>query len=236
VVAELLDIDQFLKNISEEELYKTFLNDPNSISLETTSVLPILSPVNINLPETIPTHQTPILLKPKIEPGTTQINKKVKIEEDIKPIYKEGERYHKRLVANKRSAQASRERKKQMKTELEGKVVSLTKENAELQIAITAMHTENKVLKEEFIQLQNMITESTSSITKLGASSTTPLQYDSSNEEIKKSKITSNSSSPFATAIYLMIFLNSFGQYFNKMSAYENSNLLSTNNNAVSVA
>jgi len=124
-----------------------------------------------------------------------------------------------------------------MKTELEGKVVSLTKENAELQIAITAMHTENKVLKEEFIQLQNMITESTSSITKLGASSsTTPLQYDSSNEEIKKSKISSNSSSPFATAIYLMIFLNSFGQYFNKMSAYENSNLLSTNNNAVSVA
>ncbi len=236
--ADLWEFDQFLDTISEDDLYKSFLSDSHGASCETTTVLPELSSLDISLPETIqpaPTQLLPLLQPIKIEPGTEpvivskapvqKISKKLKMEE-IKP---EGEKYHKRLVANKKSAQASRERKKQMRSELESKVISLTKENADLLIAITAMQTENKVLKEEFIQLQNIINESAASISKL-----TPIQYDSSTDDQKKVKL---SSSPFAAAIYLMIILNSFGQFFNQMSAYQQPALLfSTNNNAVSVA
>jgi len=227
-----------LNNISEDYLYTTFLSDSRDSSIETTTVLPELSSLDISLPVTIePVFSQPqVLLIPKAEPGTepklissskplpSKINKKVKLEENKVP--KEGEKYIKRLVANKRSAQASRERKKQMRDELEGKVISLTKENADLQIAITAMQTENKVLKEEFIQLQNIINDSAASITKLSPK----MQYDAS-DDLKKPKL---ASSPFAAAIYLMIFLNSFGQYFNQMATIQQANtLLAANNNAV---
>jgi hypothetical protein len=64
------------------------------------------------------------------------------------------------LEANKKSAQASRERKKMLKCTLEEQLGQLSLENSDLATQITELETENKVLKNEFIHLQQLISES----------------------------------------------------------------------------
>jgi hypothetical protein len=70
------------------------------------------------------------------------------------------DKYSKRLAANKKSAQASRERKKALKSELEEKMKHLQTENSRFATEITELETENKVLKNEFIHLHKLINDS----------------------------------------------------------------------------
>jgi len=70
------------------------------------------------------------------------------------------EKYKKRLISNKRSAQASRERKKLLKNELEAKLAELRKGQLALLESISELETENKVLKREFMNLQQLISDS----------------------------------------------------------------------------
>lgn len=101
------------------------------------------------------------VVKVKQEPGVS--HSQSSSQQDVKLVGVKKERddkYKKRLAANKKSAQASRERKKVLKDELELKVEELEAENSELATAITEMETENKVLKREFISLQKLINES----------------------------------------------------------------------------
>jgi len=208
-ITDLDSIDTFLKNISEEELYKTFLSENSSFHIST----PILTTNNRIQTVEKETSKQFVLLTPKKEYSlelnepksfSSRANKKQRITTDNKTIPKiVNERHQKRLVANKRSAQASRERKKQLKALLEERVIGLTKENSHLTISIAQLETENKVLKNEFIQLQNLIDESTS-MSKFAARS----QF---NPNSIKSTVPS---SPLAVALYIMVVLNSFGNYF----------------------
>jgi len=84
------------------------------------------------------------------EPIITKTNQKCKREA----------KYVKRLIANKKSAQASRERKKVLKVELEKKLKLLREENSHLSTTITELETENKLLKSEFVHLQGVINDS----------------------------------------------------------------------------
>lgn len=82
------------------------------------------------------------------------------IESSIKKQGKGDEKHSRRLESNKRSAQASRERKKQLKMELEAQVTRLQTENKELQTTINELETENKILKSEFTHLQGLVSNS----------------------------------------------------------------------------
>eukprot|EP01116_Phalansterium_solitarium_P025627 TRINITY_DN9900_c0_g1_i1.p1 TRINITY_DN9900_c0_g1~~TRINITY_DN9900_c0_g1_i1.p1 ORF type:complete len:568 (-),score=127.71 TRINITY_DN9900_c0_g1_i1:149-1726(-) len=62
-----------------------------------------------------------------------------------------------RLQANKKSAQASRERKRQLKDLLEDDVNELTADNSQMEREIIELETENRVLKSEFIHIQELI-------------------------------------------------------------------------------
>eukprot|EP01114_Cavostelium_apophysatum_P017004 TRINITY_DN4956_c0_g1_i1.p1 TRINITY_DN4956_c0_g1~~TRINITY_DN4956_c0_g1_i1.p1 ORF type:complete len:287 (-),score=60.95 TRINITY_DN4956_c0_g1_i1:73-933(-) len=127
---------------------------------------------------------------------------------------KKEDKYQKRLQANKRSAQASRERKKALKIELEQKVDELVEENAQLGTAITELETENKVLKNEFIHLQRLIGES-SILTKLMARANMSL-LPPEVPETADGQANRNAANPTAF-FYLMIVLYTFNQHFNQM-------------------
>jgi hypothetical protein len=161
--------------------------------------------------------------KQKVEPQQ-QVVKVEKVPED---------KYNKRLLANKKSAQASRERKKNLRGELEQKVIDLSKENTNLQIQITEVETENKVLANEVIQLQKLIEDSTQ-MTKFAAMQqyNNPLQFDTSR------LLKPITASPVAAALYMMAILNTYGHYFTNLPSYQQhvESALQSNNNAVSVA
>ena len=166
-----------------------------------------------------------------------------------------------RLQANKKSAQASRERKKALKVELEAKLQILTRENASLHTQTTQLETENKVLKNEFIQLQNLINDSTvmskllnqqlnnnsnNNVANTNNSNSNNLTITPSNnnvisfttsqqEEIIKPINFNNNNNNAAAALYLMIVLHSFGQHFNKITMSSPSINNSINSNTVSV-
>jgi hypothetical protein len=76
------------------------------------------------------------------------------------------ERYVRRLEINKKAAQASRERKRQLKAELEKHFEHLRQENKELQSNLHELETENRILKNEFAHLQSIVTN-TSLLTRL---------------------------------------------------------------------
>jgi hypothetical protein len=226
---EWADIDTFLSGIAEDNIYTSFLNEEGA---ETTSfsTLPdiALSNFSTEVVASLPPQELPqiqpssVIVKKEMESKapiskSTPQAKKQKVEKVEK---KDNERYHKRLVANKKSAQASRERKKVLRTELEEKVDNLTRENANLLLSITAVETENRVLKNEFVQLQNLINDSTS-MTKFAAMQqyNNPLQYDTS--PVLKGIV----SSPMAAALYMMVVLNSFSHYFNKQASFTDASL-----------
>jgi len=239
---EMLDIDSFLKTITEEELYKTFLQENQNIS-PLGSVLPSLQTLPDPSPSTLYNPSMTVLppimsfdQKPLFSNfQDADLTNKRKTERDVKPIIKkqrtakdpkvkipkEDQKYQKRLEANKKSAQASRERKKLLRAELEVKLDFLTRENSELQIQMTQLATENKVLKNEFIQLQNMVNESAAS--KLNYD--LPIRFD---EDSK-----SNVNTQTAAALYLMVVLHSFGQHFLKNASADANSTLS---NPVSAA
>jgi septal ring factor EnvC (AmiA/AmiB activator) len=134
-------------------------------------------------------------------------------------LQEQDDKYLKRLEANKKSAQASRERKKQLKDELEKKVLDITAENRRMATEITQLETENKVLKGEFIQLQKIIADSPVLSKLMDRATSVQLALSDKErmmkaEEIPSSSSTSSPNSNTAAFMYLMIVLQSFGQHF----------------------
>jgi len=146
------------------------------------------------------------------------------------------EKHKKRLEANKKSAQASRERKKVLKSELELKVQQLSEENRSLGKEIIELETENKVLKSEFIQLQRIISQAPAiSLGKTSEEIRSP-----SNGKITHSKTTqgevksmeSNCPPVFSAAafMYLVIVLQSFSQHFTSLLPESKRQLMELSN------
>jgi len=128
--------------------------------------------------------------------------KKKKNDESLSISPFKPEKHQKRLEANKKSAQASRERKKILKGDLEFKLQELFQQNQTLSKEIIQLETENKVLKNEFIQLQNIISQST--LPLLGST----LKFEEAE--------TSNTFSGTAF-MYLLIVLETFSQHFTSL-------------------
>lgn len=140
--------------------------------------------------EPIPLHCAP-LPEPSEKSNKRQASKKVKPESkkarvDVSPTKasrvavrshseshksKDDDKYQRRLLANKKSAQASRERKKALRSNLEDRVNSLADDNASLAEEMEKLESENKDLKREFDQLQQAlsvkVTESSSMLSEL---------------------------------------------------------------------
>jgi len=108
---------------------------------------------------------------------------------------RDDDKYQRRLVANKRSAQASRERKKAMRNELEEKVTFLTQESASLKAEMNKVELENEMLKKEFEQIRKALSKS-------------DLFQNIQNP-------TSDAETPTSTSasVYLMMVLYSFSQH-----------------------
>jgi hypothetical protein len=161
----------------------------------------------------------------------TQAKGNVKKEEDHESKGEEGEKYFKRLEANKKSAQASRERKKHLRDELEKKLSEISAQNTKMATEITQLETENKVLKGEFIQLQKLISDS-AVLSKLMERATSMQLAANDNERTMKAApmnytpSTSELSSNASAFLHLMIILQSFGHYFASMPQSPNSNFM----------
>lgn len=237
--SDMVDLDSFLKNMNEDDLYNSMLYNKSDSTLEsvlpplhnepfasditlsppTNTVLPTFAlPVTIKTEPQVTIAKAPFVFSPVVDTNAKSNSKtsakkprvtKEKVDTvvvaaaPVAPV-KEDDKYQRRLQANKKSAQASRERKKALKAELEVKLESLTKENAVLRDRIIQMDTENKVLKNEYVELQNLISNSKIMSNSL-ASTPLPIQIDST-EPVKPNQA--------AAALYLMIVLHSFGNMF----------------------
>jgi len=250
-----------LNNITDDDLYKTFLNTENegnelalqpSLSLDNQYGQEISGLDGLDLGGLDFLQDPVIKLEPQQEedlqssPINTQnvvdadvytankrkmpreviSNKKPKIVKQEAPLVpKREDKYQKRLIANKKSAQASRERKKALKIELEKKVLELSGENSSLATSITELQTENKVLKGEFVHLQKVINDSAilskimarANMDTLPAPSFVPFDEDDCHSIRKLLPV----STPLNTAacMYLMIVLYSFSQHFTNTRA-----------------
>eukprot|EP01119_Soliformovum_irregulare_P005343 TRINITY_DN17112_c0_g1_i1.p1 TRINITY_DN17112_c0_g1~~TRINITY_DN17112_c0_g1_i1.p1 ORF type:complete len:263 (-),score=80.32 TRINITY_DN17112_c0_g1_i1:153-941(-) len=151
---------------------------------------------------------------------TRKSTKKARTTKTVAPKESVDDKYKNRLEANKKSAQQSRERKKNLKTDLEGTLAVLSSENTQLNREIIEMETENRVLKGEFIQLQNMISESAVLSKMMDRITSMNIPYPS--DPIKPPKEIVNTSSPdlFSGSVdptalmYMMVVLQSFNQHF----------------------
>lgn len=246
--ADSLTFDSILSSISEDDLYKCFIQttaDQNNDDVATNQLpnvlegpeFPDLASIDLSefflqpvKPEPIDSPKVSVFnhaeapdIKRKIPLKDNKLIKKQKLEfkKEVKieapKVSKKEDKYQKRLQANKRSAQASRERKKALKVELEQKVDELTEENANLGTQITELETENKVLKNEFIHLQRLICDS-SILSKLMAKASSPMP-SSNSTQVKETDanltLPTNSNNYGAAFTYLMVILYSFGQHFN---------------------
>jgi len=244
--ADSLTFDSILSSINEDDLYKCFVQtnsneQNNGTSSQISNIVdgpefPDLASLDLSEFFLQPVKAEPVAspklshfshndlqdIKRKIPLKDTKLIKKQKIEVK-KEIKVENSKYQKRLQANKRSAQASRERKKALKVELEQRVDELTEENANLGTQITELETENKVLKNEFIHLQRLIGDS-SILSKLMAKASTPNTIPTTTvlpttsiaqKETDFSKQIQNTNYNGAAFTYLMVILYTFGQHFN---------------------
>jgi hypothetical protein len=143
--------------------------------------------------------------------------------------YEPDDKYVKRLEANKLSAQASRERKKHLKNTLEEQANQLLQENSKLGIEITQLETENKVLKGEFLQLQNLIAQSPifSKLMAQRISLNLPSVEQMEQKRLERLEMNSKSlplftpsqSSDPTALMYLMIVMQTFSQFWNTQIA-----------------
>jgi len=231
--------DTFLSDNMEVDYLSAYGNQPLEPLFPTDDLSPSFSLFD-SLPELVPVKpeptdsedlqfsdsqsspsQEPVLKKPRISPLPSSTRTPRRKKEDQK--------YNKRLEANKKSAQASRERKKVLKTELEEQVSGLTKENENLETEITELNTENRVLKQEFVHLNNMV-NSSPYLAKLMA------QYEYAQANYKKLLDTYEpvkgvpvGNTPEAAAAMLLIVLHSFSQHFTNAPATFNALLKSGN-------
>jgi len=210
--------------IPQDELYNSLMtyeedtqNLPPTFNLEGTSVFPDLLPFDSSsytdlsvLPGSLPLDNETSQIHhhhtfeeedfENMQPQTKRQKKPKDLSDDPK--------HSKRLEANKKSAQASRERKKALKVELEGRIEVLEKDNIEMRTLMTSLETENKVLKNEFILLQKLIGDSTA---KAG-------NYNYSMEKLASKYGLKLKSPSAASTFYLLLLISSFGQQFNNVS------------------
>jgi len=157
--------------------------------------------------------------KPRISKNSKAIVAQPTVKENV------DDKYRNRLEANKKSAQQSRERKKNLKVDLEGTLSILTTENETISREIIEMETENRVLKGEFVQLQNMISESAVLSKMMDRITSMNIPYPAENIDMDKVAKSMPSSNPapvdlFSNTVdptalmYMMIVLQSFNQYF----------------------
>jgi hypothetical protein len=114
-----------------------------------------------------------------------------------------------RLIKNRESAQASRQRKKNYMETLEQQVATLNGENNRLREHITALGTENKSLKEEVMYLHDMIKKTPGLSTLFTAGSNYMASFSKGQQNL--------SSNVKSAGLCLMILLFSFGLFFNNM-------------------
>jgi len=240
-----LEPDDFEKN-STWPVEEVNFPDLSVISFDSENMPPLSVEPQTSLPEVVVKQEfTQDNLKKRTPTRKHAIrsNKKPKLEdyllikEEKKAIpHIKGEvvddKYKKRLVANKRSAQASRERKKQLKVELEQVVDKYVEENGTLATQITELQTENKVLKAEFVQLQRLITESAVLSKLMARANMTFLPPTNVDPNVQPT-----STQQAAAMWYLMIVLYSFNQYFTPApSSYPTNFAFSTAPSVFSVA
>jgi len=211
--------------LPEDDLYHSLMNEeqlnlPPTFTLNNASVLPDLLPLEGMLPQSTqlqyaPTHSVFSASLPIDNNNASvqldQLSENMSL--TSRPAKrqrksKDDERYAKRLEANKKSAQASRERKKHLKGELETRLESLQKESIEMHALITSLETENKVLNNEFLQLQRLI----------GDATTMSNSFNYSMEKFALKNGLKLKSPAAATMFYLLYMLHSYGQQFNNNS------------------
>lgn len=180
------DLDSMWKSISPDtdDLFSfpfTSLPDQELLSGETESfMLPPLQeafPVMASPSEMTNTDQEipPVALlpikkeQPEAHTSSVQSKKVVKVKESpLKKLKTEGKavkllqikKPENQREANKLSAQASRQRKKDLKDTLEKQVQDLTESNQQIEQEIIELRTENRVLRDEFIQLKETVSQS----------------------------------------------------------------------------
>eukprot|EP01098_Paradermamoeba_levis_P009063 TRINITY_DN3755_c0_g1_i1.p1 TRINITY_DN3755_c0_g1~~TRINITY_DN3755_c0_g1_i1.p1 ORF type:complete len:443 (-),score=138.98 TRINITY_DN3755_c0_g1_i1:243-1454(-) len=126
-------------------------------------------------------------------------------EEERKQLKKQ-----KRLIKNRESAQLSRQRKKYYLEELEKKISILTGENHNLTRRLGLLEEENKTLREESLQLKNLLHSSPQLSSALTCTSVPPpTTRKTVHKEIKKQV------NMKTAGVYLLIVLLSFGLFFN---------------------
>jgi len=239
-----LNLESLMNDMpAEDELYKYFMsgantqviNSPTLTDFESTeypdlstldlSVLSLETPIS-PLPVAVKLEQSADVKKRRpANAKEAKNNKKPRTTEELKVVKveppkgtKKEEKYQKRLLANKRSAQASRERKKALKSELEQKVNSLKAENSEFTTTITELETENKVLKNEFLHLQRLISDSAILSKLMARANSTFLPHEVDIFPPEKSGLFKNVPQNLNSAamMYLMIVLYSYGQHFSQ--------------------
>jgi len=114
-----------------------------------------------------------------------------------------------RLIKNRESAQASRQRKKNYMETLEQQVANLNGENNRLREHITALSTENKSLKDEVIYLHDMIKKTPGLSTLFTAGANYMASFSKGQQNL--------SANVKSAGLCLMILLFSFGLFFNNM-------------------
>ncbi len=114
-----------------------------------------------------------------------------------------------RLIKNRESAQASRQRKKNYMETLEQQVATLNSENNRLREHITALSTENKSLKDEVIYLHDMIKKTPGLSTLFTAGASYMASFSKGQQNL--------SANVKSAGLCLMILLFSFGLFFNNM-------------------
>jgi len=231
-------------NLSDDELYKVFMDSPTSDFSPNGTFegldqveFPDLSSMDLSEFMLVPVKQEPISMK-NIAPNSirngnvkielqegkrksvardVKLKKKAKIikQEFITVVPRLPKKDNKRLQANKKSAQASRERKKALKNVLEQKVDELNQENSHLSTTITELETENKVLKNEFIHLHQLIGDS-SVLSKLMDKTLSSQMASTSGNN---ASLNSNTNSTTSAFLYMMIVLYSFNQHFRNVVA-----------------
>jgi len=248
-----MNFDESLPMI-EDDLYNYFLNgesnglsvipetlefDNGTESLNDFPEIPAIQtefkyePIITSPPPELPQPKSRTKATPKRATKKARVTVKQEVKKESHEEFFHDDKYRKRLEANKRSAQLSRERKKSLKLELEQKLDSLSQENESLGTQIIQMETENKVLKGEFIQLQKLISESPV-LTKMmdrATSMALPMPQDAPPASSETKTLFSPGTFDPAAFMYLMIVLQSFNQHFGGM----NSNTLQYNPTPIAV-
>jgi len=121
-----------------------------------------------------------------------------------------------RLIKNRESAQASRQRKKSYIDELEAEISKLKQENSFLTSQVNNLSTENRTLREELLKIQTLVKKTgttiiNSLVPKAAPTTNKPAEYATLGSSISPRGPTQKAKA----GVCLLILLFSFGLFFN---------------------